>query len=255
MSYLTEVLADSPAHYWRFADPGGQRAADIGSGVRTSHIPVAGFSPAAYMPYTGFASDGGSLASGIRWISGMPVQSCSAWTIEACVYCVATGATLSGIFEVGYATNTYAGFTVFPGGAPHWYYGAGPTDVFGTHFLTPETWHHLVLTNDGTNLRGYMDAILEVTQAGPAVTQIGAGTSVHGVHTATNTSPGAWISELAVYTSALSPTRITAHYAALPSSSGPVWKAASSSDTSSLAADLSAIHSAVIRSVIIPGQP
>lgn len=254
MSYLSEVITDSPLHYWRFADPGGVRAADIGSGARSSMIPAVGGAMPPSMPYSGFASDGGSMASGQGRLSNAPFVSASAWSIECCFYSARVSSSVNAVFEIAYATNVFAGFSLFAGAVPHWYFGTGPTDVFGTNATPVEQWMHLVLTNDGTNVRGYRDAILEVTQSGPAVTGIMGGAFAFRSHSSTDSQPGGWISELAVYSHVLTPTRINAHFLALPSSSGPVWRGAGSSDVSAILDQLSDIRNAVIRTPAIPGQ-
>jgi hypothetical protein len=56
VTYLSEVIADSPTHYWRMADPGGSLCHDIGSSP--VHMHTVG-SPT--LGYSGPVSGGGSL--------------------------------------------------------------------------------------------------------------------------------------------------------------------------------------------------
>jgi hypothetical protein len=254
MTYLTEVVADSPIHYWRMADAGGYRLADIGSASHASFTPNGGSSLATIVPYTGPNSDGGSAASGVRLLTFPPIVGGSAFSIECLAWAVNKGSAYSLALEVQTDTAQYAKLSVNPGAFSSWSLGSGPSTITGSHSVSSENWHHYVLTNDGTTVRAYFDSLTDGTGSPPGMSLYPLGVNIFGDHNNANEKSGLWLSEVALYTTALSPTRINAHFLALPSMSSPVWKGTSTSDTGSISDDLSAIHSAVIRSVIIPGQ-
>jgi hypothetical protein len=82
------------------------------------------------------------------------------------------------------------------------------------HNYTEQVWHHLVCTYDGANMHLYVDG----QAAGPSAAGAQAGASVI-MEISTNlgltTFGGGFYSEVAYYTSALSQTRVSAHFAAV----------------------------------------
>jgi hypothetical protein len=89
--------------------------------------------------------------------------------------------------------------------------GTFPTQ---TAAYSAQAWHHVVITYDGTTIRQYVDTNVEPTaaKAGPITVAkpIGIGANPAG---AASSFEGA-MSEVAIYNSTLSTTRIAAHFAA-----------------------------------------
>lgn len=254
MSYLTEVIADSPIHYWRMADPGGYRLGDIGSAQHASMTPNQGPSLSTIVPYTGPNANGGSAASGIRLFTFCPIVGGTTFSIELLFWGIVKGSAYSKVVEVETAAGQYASLSVNPGAFAAWSVGSGPSVTTGSHTVTPESWHHCVLTNDGTTVRAYLDALTDGTASPPTMTLFPIEVDISGDHTNANEKSGFWISELAIYSTVLSPTRINAHFLALDNNSPPIWRGTSASDTSSLLSQLADIRDAVIRTPLVPGQ-
>lgn len=221
MTYLAEVLADSPVHYWRCADGGGQLLHDIGSSVFDL---VAGTLAGAY---TGPNSDGGSIfcAAAVGGLShdGLPTVN-SPFSTEMWVWAhdlVQTGAAAL-LLAWDNVTNPTTNLV--------WNTNATfQASVSGTNQVSPvstrQAWHHLVCTYDNVNIRLYVDAIL----AGPTA-KAGPQNIARAIAIGGNTGNNAnlfrgWVSEIALYASALSAARVNAHFLAADNvSSSPVIK-------------------------------
>jgi len=243
MSYLTEVLADAPDHYWRLADPGGFLEHDIGSS------PFTGVTPIETLPYTGPVSDGGAMAmpslGGVRTLQGIFLS--SPRTLECWYYPIISPASVficafdATVNEWGLSTdaNTFVAMSV------------GNANLISSTAVTREHWHHIVGTFDGTNARLYMDALLV---AGPTTMTAGANVARQifwgSSPVPANIAYGAF-AECATYPSALSAARVTAHFlSADQRSSSPVFRGGAISTgggtgSTSLVADLSAVLAAV----------
>jgi len=94
-------------------------------------------------------------------------------------------------------------------------------------------WHHAVLTKDGSTIRLYLDGAQVASTPMAETTYYGSGGIAIGRDGDANGSYfNGSIDEVAVYPSALSSTRVTAHYSAAPSApSAPTWTAPSVSYT------------------------
>jgi len=239
VSYLSEVLADNPAHLWRCAEGGGWRLADIGA-TRRSLIVNANFGQQP-LPYTGPNPDSGSVASGARITGPIPAFGVGSWTIELLFWSVTQTSALQTVLEVGDVVNTRVGLLHSSNGTggANWYYGLGPTNVPSSIVLTPEVWHHLVLVNDTVNLTSYVNAVQDGQIAAPATSNLGQQAWLNSDH-AVVAPAGVWAAEYALYASALSPTRVTAHFLQLPVMSSPVYRGLTNSDQSGVLAEIRA---------------
>lgn len=205
-SYLAEVLADAPIHFWRCADPGGGFLHDIGAGSRRALTLVSSNSPLAY---SGPNSDGGSLwadaSTGAWHFSGDTAKSPS--SIECWVWRHTTRSTAETICSfyqnLQFKTDNKV---LFASGGPNVTSVATPTE---------QSWHHLVGTYGPTGgAKLYIDGALDASGAygasyGPFAQKPAVGMSDAGGAFATCN-----ISEVAVYDFELSATRVAAHYAA-----------------------------------------
>ncbi len=92
---------------------------------------------------------------------------------------------------------------------------AGTQDVYSTT-TAGTTWHHVVGTYDGTNLRIYVDSVLENTTvfAGTIANPSANGYLTIGGRMTAGSEWNGWIDEVAVYEKALSADRVLAHYEA-----------------------------------------
>lgn len=235
MPYLSEVLADNPLHFWRLADAGGHRATDIGS---TRGSMNSGSTDPYTWPYTGPNSDGGSRDAGIR-LSTIELASLAAsqWSIELLIWPFSYGAAYA--CGVGFGGYNIGAQLNFVGGVRSvtWRNLVGSILVGGGINIATERWHHLVLVNDASHLTAWVDAVQDGQIANLATDtpfQYGIAGEPNGP---SNWAMGSNVAEFAFYRSALSPSRITAHFLAIDNLSGrPTWKGSTASDTSAILA-------------------
>lgn len=212
MSYLSSVLADAPRHYWRLADPGGVYAHDIGS------VPIAldvnGVSP-WLMPYSGPSSDGGSAFLGSAYVWDTDGEVIAA---PVTVECIVWQQSRSGAFQVALQVNTIGANLVQLGinstGHPQVNVQLGALTAPAA--ISRQHWHHLVATVTAAGVVAlYVDAI-SVATGSPGIA--GSNTYLYAVGGVTNNFGNAFfgnIAEAAVYNTALTPARVTAHFVAL----------------------------------------
>ncbi len=219
--YAAAVMADSPIAYWQLDETSGTAAADIGSSGTTGTRAVAATgvpSPLGTGAATTFSSP---TSAGITATvgAGTPLDRGSPISIEAWINPSQVGQH-GGIVEksVGTTVNTQYLFFVESGGLV---FRITTTDgawqqLFTNYAPAVGQWTHVVATSDGNWLRVYANGaeVGSLARGGTVVT--GAGT-IHIGQLGTGASNYAFkgsIDEVAVYSTALSPTRIAAHYAA-----------------------------------------
>lgn len=211
-AYLSAVLADSPQHYWRLAESGGAIAHDIGSAP--FHL-IAGPSGIDQLGYSGPVSDGGA-----GWLpSGQDFNSAGAnlnaltspFSVEVWYWCFAQPTSQREL--MGWDNySTGVGLLINAGG------GIQPsvTNTFPAPSAAApvQLWHHAVLTYDGATIRFYLDAAAQPTiaKAGPVTIarQLGIGSDPTNL----GVSFEGFLAEAAIYPSALSAARVTAHHSA-----------------------------------------
>jgi large repetitive protein len=210
-AYLSAVIADSPVHYWRMADPGGGLAHDIGSAP--IHLHGLGTAISQPLGYSGPISDGGSMdlcLDGQYANTGNPITiAVSAFSIEMWYWNWQRLSSLGLLMQVQ-PTNQIALYRNGTG----WQFLYNSASVISTTHYTSQAWHHIVATYDGTNMRLYVDALA----AGPTaiapqssiatLMELGANQALSG-----NWGNG-FFAEVAIYSVALSPTQVTNHFIA-----------------------------------------
>ena len=217
MTYSSEVLADSPAAYYRLGDASGAMTDSSGNGRNGTYSNVT-------LGTTGLLTGDADTAITINHSEGRGEVTDAAWmdtgttlTVEAWIKTSTTGVyqyivnrdttgrlwclrlTNTGVLQVEKIVGTFAAST-------------------GTTALNDGARHHVAFTYDGSNIRLYVDGALEQTTAatgsldGTAILGIGstyAGTGTWGPHRFIGV-----MDEVAYYGTTLSGTRIAAHYAA-----------------------------------------
>lgn len=222
-AYSAAVLADAPVHYWRCADPGGGLGHDIGS----SPIAIHGLGTAISAPfgYSGPVSDGGSMdlaLVGQYANTGNPI---TVQTNPMSLECLYWNWQDFNTFCICLQVQSTNQITLLWTGTV-WEFVYNGAVVTTNHNGTAQHWHHLVATYDGTNARLYVDAFA----AGPTavapqaaisqIFEIGANFSL------ANFGQG-FFAEVAIYASALSAARVTAHFNAIDQiGTVPVFQAA-----------------------------
>jgi hypothetical protein len=209
LSYLAEVVADNPVHYWRCADPGGGLGHDIGSvpvHIHSVGTPTFG--------YSGPNSDGGSLdccLDGQFANTGEAIAHAGGqMSLEAIVW--VWQALASARFFVAFV-NGGAFFSLQRSGT-QWqalYNNIGANSAAN---YTGKAWHHLAMTFDLANVRLYVDGSQRaITAAAPSAPF---NAIVEVCSSPTQTLFGnSFVSELAEYTVALSAARVLAHFNAI----------------------------------------
>ena len=228
MSYDSVIAAASPAAWWKLADGSGSTAADssghgwTGSASNVTFgeasTPVAGNTTALF--------NGSNSSITTSWVPG----GLSALTIE--IWANLDGMSLPSypvFFDNGtpWADNNGAEMHIESGDL-RFRIGNGSTfaDVF-TGSLPASGWAYVVGTYDGANAHLYMDATL--LGSSPLTGNIGVSgytSSFIGYGAGGLSSWPGLLAECAVYSYALTPTQVAAHYAAAsgstPSGTVPV---------------------------------
>ena len=235
MSYETEVLADSPVGFWWLDEPSGTTAADSsgngfdGTYINTPHFSVTG--PIVGHTGTEFQSPSEESVQ-IATDPALHVSNgTDPWTLEAWFK---GGSGVSDFGGVSILTVAVAGQVDFnlgfwdpptKGDVPTVGYWNGSSDQFAVspYAIDDGNWHHLVGVFTGTNLLIYVDG---VEKDDYTVTANPASRSTSELRIAkrwdgTDHLYGS-VCAVAIYDTALSETRIDAHYAARYDSGGPI---------------------------------
>jgi hypothetical protein len=232
MSYITEVLADSPVSYWRIDDAGsesGGTAVDqqgVNNGTYHGKVPLV----AGALVASGDSDDAGSWSSNVNNYISIPHSSSldlpEALSVEAFIKPAVVSQQGSIFDRRGTSEDCFVLFLDTPesgqvnagvvkGGVAH-------QIKIGGGILVAGTWAHLVMTYDNVTLRLYKDGVEigNLAVAGPIDT--GANES-HIGNILTEYYPfNGDIDEVAVYKTALSAERIKAHYEASLVPAAPV---------------------------------
>jgi len=228
VTYLTTVLADNPAHYWRLADGSSLILHDIGSAPThlAANVTVSG-------GYTGIESLAGSQFSntvnGVGFQDDRLMTIASPITVEAWFWQLRRRASEGAIVELGDPTRRWALYVEATGTLAA--YVSGVVLTAPAPVASEQAWHQLVLTFDELTARLYFDGAL-VTSL-PNIGHISTLCNCYVGETTAGTSPFCgFVSEVAVFPTALSAARIAAHFAAaspLATPAGGVGGATSSS--------------------------
>jgi signal peptidase I len=224
--YRTAVLADSPTLFWRLAEPTGTTSADSSGNNR----------PGTYINTSMRAQTGPLVAerrdtaitstSNAFVTASASVAAPAAFSVEAWVKTTtAGGGRLLGLGNGAastLSTTTDRQVYLAPNGRVFFGVGSAKTTINSTSAINNGTWHHVVgtYTSGAGGMKLYVDGVLAAT----------------GTGTGTNLASGYWragadnlsgwpsapsgsylvgsIDEVAVYPSALTATKVLAHYTA-----------------------------------------
>lgn len=241
--YAGAVLADSPLLYWRLGDPSGTTVTDSsgngrhGTYVGSPTLGVSGLQTSDADTAVGFASGKYADLASASWMNVTTI------TIEAWVQLSTTGAVQSIVDrDASSGSNRQFQFRVNASNqfeAIFWDSTTAFWVTTGATALTVGPVYHLVATYDGTTSTVFVDGVSDGSASHSGT--LYAGTS-QPLALASNNNGSfqpftGTIDEVALYGTALSSTRVAAHYSA--GSSGVVSK--TSSDTATAADAVSAL--------------
>ncbi len=219
MTYLSTVLADSPVHYWRCADPSGILSHDVGS--TPIHLASA-ISAFPYCGYSGIASNGGSFGefSGSQQWHPENQSQTKPYSIELWYWphSFRAGAAQD-LFSWGHSISPGITFRLGATGIPQVFVDG--VNVIAGGAITNQHWHQAVATvSSGGTVTFYSDAVSQGTAAA------GAGTISSPIHIGeiSGNLGASFVTEIAVFPSELSSARVTAHFLAQETSSAPVYQ-------------------------------
>jgi PKD repeat protein/glucose/arabinose dehydrogenase len=220
--YDQAVLVDTPSAYWRLGEASGTSAADSSGGNRPgSYVDTPSFGQPGALAgsaNTSVGFDGVSEHVQVPYAAGLNPAT---FTVEAWAYVTGgQGRFRAVVSNRDYATGNARGFILYAAPDNTWQFWIGNGGADWARAYGPavalNTWTHLVGTYDGTTMRFYVNGVLAATT-----------TSTYGVNTArplrigagANERPADYlfagrIDEAAVYSGALSATRVQQHYSA-----------------------------------------
>jgi hypothetical protein len=227
-AYALEVLADDPVVYFRLDEPAGAAffADSAGSGLLGKAAGgVSAGAPSLLGSWPGTAAafaPMGALGATIRIDPDPRLEPASAVSVELW-YRMGPMTPSSQFSLVSYGTDNVGeepyvlyvsdGYAAFYIGSPG---GGGSKSALAAFTIPPQTLHHFVGTYDGTTIVLYVDGavVASAPATGPimgydGVNGLSFGSEFTGKYQTTGT-----IDEVSVYTKALSPLRVGAHYEA-----------------------------------------
>jgi hypothetical protein len=217
-AYAQAVRADSPRAYWRLGEASGVFAAD-----ETSNANVGSFGGGALLgqpgPLVGDPDTAVSFDGVDDYMTAPDSQSLDitgAATVEAWVKRSKSGAYQVIVGKPGDGQSKRENYALWLNTAnqPTAYFGNGSTYVGVASSTAIDTnWHHLAATYDNATARLYIDGSL--SKSVTSTVQIGSNSDPLNLARSGSGNPyrfGGLLDEVAVYGTALSSTRIKAHY-------------------------------------------
>ncbi len=222
-TYRQSVLQDAPLSYWRLDETAGTTMSSVtgtnnggyGAGVTLGEPGIVSGNPALGESTTGW----GSAVSPLTGFAQGTSAADSDFTVETWMKAAGTGAEYS--FQWGGAA-AYASTGRLNGGLPFvaLYSNAASAQgavVYSTTSVADNEWHHVVFRYTGVGDASGIQIWIDGQQAPTAVysnTLSGPFASTSALALSALSAGASSLDELAIYTSALPPARIQAHYTA-----------------------------------------
>jgi Concanavalin A-like lectin/glucanases superfamily len=218
--YRTSVLADAPAAYWRLDESSGSTAADqSGNNNPGAYSSVSLGAAGALSGDTDAAAgfNGSSSVVSSNYTKGN-IFTAELWVRPATSTPPSGGATL--VSHGGPSSGQSRGWEVLeqPDGSVLFWFPSGASVTSSTKLTDPSRWYDLVAVSTGSQLQLYVNGSQEASANGTQPIATGTPTLI-GAYLSTSFFAGS-IDELALYPTALSSTRIQAHYSAATTAPG-----------------------------------
>jgi hypothetical protein len=221
MSYVSEVLADSPLAYWRLGEASGTTAADAsGNGRDGTYLNT---------PTLGATS---LLGTGTDTSMSIASNTGQVMSVTSAAWMDVSSLTIECLVKFSSATDSGNGDAIVSRyNSPNfnwliWRNTSGQLalqirntsgtvyNISATTTVTVGAIYHVVGTFDGSTCKLYVNGTQAASAAVTGTVQTGGGALDVGRYSGSAvTTPGAQIDEVAIYNTALSNTRIEAHYA------------------------------------------
>jgi hypothetical protein len=216
LSYRDQVLAASPAAYWRLGETSGTSAADETGTNPGTYNNVQLNQPSALSSDPNSSASFSGAQSYVRVPDSPSLDMTSGVTVEFW----AKRRTISNTYQVlvgkpGNGVSKFENYAVWITPSKRYiaYFGDGTTSVaVQTPVVTDTNWHYIVATNNGSRIKIYMDGVLKQDVA--TTLQMAANTLPLNIGraNANNYFFDGWLDEVAVYPTALPAQTILAHY-------------------------------------------
>ena len=206
------VLADNPLGYWRLGETSGTTAADSsGNGRNGSYVNGVGLGIAGALfgdPNTAASFDGVNDSVQVPDDSALRLN--ASWSIEFWAKQISWKNSFPGILGKG-AGHTPHGYEIWADASGAvWFKRNNHQASTGSGALT-SSFRYFVVTYDGSNVRWYVNGVLKATAAMNFPPNTGTQPLTIGE---ANEYGNDGIDEVAIYSTALSAARVSAHYAA-----------------------------------------
>jgi hypothetical protein len=213
-SYPDLVMADHPSGYWRLDDTDADSSGNANNGTDVDAVTHGVPGALAGSTDTAVTLNGGYV--NVPYSPTIALH--GPFTLEAWFKTTVSGQQ-QGIVE-RYDTPAWNGELIRIDADNHLYgYVAGSpgasADVTSASTVTPNVWHHVALTDDGTSLTLYLDGFLDASTATTQLPGAGSGDlrlGARGDDTALRLQGS--LDEVAEYSSALSESQLQQHYLA-----------------------------------------
>lgn len=222
LAYSDEVLADSPLIYLKLQETSGTTATDdSGNSHAGTYAGTPALNQTTVMPSGTGSVQLNSTAKRVAVANGSWMNT-SAFTAEAWIRLTTAGTSYQNIMNRDFTSANRGWNLYYTNGKLNAFVSASgnPSDHFGSTVLTAGNDYHCAMTSDGTTVRLYLNGVLDKTftvGAGAVSTNdlmIGASIAGSFGGGTFNFSLNGNVDHAAYYGTALSATRIAAHYAA-----------------------------------------
>lgn len=212
MAYRDEVLVDAPVLYFGLDGATGAQT-NLGTAGGTATAPGTAPTTGQTAP-TNVAGAAWLFGSGTTaYLSRTGLTTGTAWTIEFWYKRSVTTSAVRRILRVNQTTTVYFEVTINPGtGLLNVVDNSGMNNGITSAALIDNAWHHVAIVRSGnSNHEFFIDGVSQGTLIGTGTAKTSATVYIGG-YTTSNSGASSYLDEVAFYNTALTNTRVLAHY-------------------------------------------